>query len=104
MFLTADDDRFTDNIIFSVYNSKCNFNASFLYVIGNIYLQKSASYGRDRLTTLSNAQVDAFNNLSDYGVIKLGESDLYMASDDGFQGFLNAYWCNNYEFYSSILL
>jgi len=101
LFLTTDDDRFSDNTTFSVYNSKCNFNASFLHVIGNIYLQKSASYGRDRLTTLSNAQVDAFNNLSDYGVIKLGESDLYMASDDGFQGFLNAYWCNNYEFYSS---
>lgn len=101
LFLTADDDRFTDNIIFSVYNSNCNFNTSFLHVIGNVYLQKFTSYGRDRLTTLSSVQVESFNNLSDYGVVQLGESDLSMSSDDGFQGFLRAYWCNDYGFYSS---
>lgn len=87
LFLASDTDRFDDNIIFTVFNSKHNVNTSFLHVIGNVYLQKFSSCSRDRFITLSDAQVKAFNDFSDYGIIKLGESDLHISSDDGFQGF-----------------
>lgn len=76
LFLVDDKTRYTKENIFSVYDPKTGFNSIYSHVRGNVFLQKTGSNFRDKLITLSKDQVKAFNELSPYGIVDYGRSDV----------------------------
>jgi len=45
-------------------------------MVGNVFLQHSGDSRRDKAVLLTKTQVDALNELSPYGIIEYGKSDL----------------------------
>lgn len=76
LFLVDDETRYTKENIFSVYDPNTGFNSIYSHVRGNVFLQKTGSNFRDKLITLSKDQVKAFNELSPYGIVNYGRSDV----------------------------
>ena len=78
LFLADKDTKYTKECVFSVYDPNTRFNSTYSHVIDNVFLQKTGDNFRDKLVTLSRDQVDAFNNLSPYGIVNYSRSSLYM--------------------------
>lgn len=92
LLLESLDKRYVNNLAFSVYDPKTDFASMFSHVIGDVYLQKFVSGGIDRLTTLSKEQVEAFNDMSPYGLVRYGTSPLKISDTKGLHGLLRAYF------------
>lgn len=98
LFLVDDETRYTKENIFSVYDPNTGFNSIYSHVRGNVFLQKTGSNFRDKLITLSKDQVKAFNELSPYGIVDYGRSDVNIsivenvADEYSFHEFLIAFY------------
>lgn len=92
LLLESPDKRYVNNLAFSVYDPKTDFVSMLSHVIGDVYLQKFAKGGVDRLTTLPKEQVEAFNDMSPYGLVRYGTSPLKISDTKGLHGLLRAYF------------
>lgn len=98
LFLSDENGCYNEDLRFSVYDPESGFNSFYNNVIGNVFLQKVGKSYRDKLVTLSKSQVEAYNRLSPYGIMKYGDSDakFVVNTDDidkqGFHDFLLGFY------------
>lgn len=92
LFLEPPENRYNDNIAFIVYSLKSDFVCMFAHVIGDVYLQLFNNGMRDKLVTLSKEQVNAFHEITSYGLINYGNSPLRLADSHSFNDLLKSYF------------
>lgn len=81
-----------DGQILSVYDDKRCFYYMYMHVIGNIYLQRFMSGGRDKLVTFSVLQALSLNSFKGNHLSRFNGSDLYLEDDSGLYGFLRVFF------------
>ena len=92
LFLEPPENRYNDNILFIVYSLKSDFVCMFAHVIGDVYLQLFNNNMRNKLVTLSKEQVNAFHEITAYGLINYGNSPLGLADSHSFNDLLKSYF------------
>ena len=92
LFLEPPENRYNDNILFIVYSLQSDFVCMFAHVIGDVYLQLFNNGMRDKLVTLSKEQVNAFHEITSYGLINYGNSPLRLSNSYNFNDLLKSYF------------
>ena len=92
LFFEPPENRYNDDIAFIVYGLKSDFVCMFAHVIGDVYLQLFNNGMRDKLVTLSKEQVNAFHEITSYGLINYGNSPLRLSDSYNFNDLLKSYF------------
>ena len=92
LFLEPPENRYNDDTRFIVYSLQSDFVCMFAHVIGDVYLQLFNNGMRNKLVTLSKEQVNAFHEITSYGLINYGNSPLRLADSHSFNDLLKSYF------------
>ena len=92
LFLESPENRYNDDTRFIVYSLQSDFVCMFAHVIGDVYLQLFNNGMRNKLVTLSKEQVNAFHEITSYGLINYGNSPLRLADSYSFNDLLKSYF------------
>lgn len=92
LFLEPPENRYNDDTRFIVYSLQSDFVCMFAHVIGDVYLQLFNNGMRNKLVTLSKEQVNAFHEITAYGLINYGNSPLRLADSHSFNDLLKSYF------------
>lgn len=92
LFLEPPENRYNDDTRFIVYSLQSDFVCMFAHVIGDVYLQLFNNGMRNKLVTLSKEQVNAFHEITSYGLINYGNSPLRLTDSHSFNDLLKSYF------------
>lgn len=93
-----------DRQILSVYDDKRCFYYMYMHVIGNIYLQRFMSGGRDKLVTFSVLQALSLNSFKGNYLSRFNGSELYLEDDSGLYGFLRVFFGKESKYFDKVYI
>ena len=76
LLFTRDDEKYIRNVSFGVYDPNTSFKSTYTKIVGNVFLQHTGDSRRDKAVLLTKTQVNLLNELSPYGIMEYGKSDL----------------------------
>ena len=76
LLFKRDDEKYIRNVSFGVYDPNTGFKSTYTKIVGNVFLQHTGDSRRDKAVLLTKTQVNTLNDLSPYGIMEYGKSDL----------------------------